>query len=139
MVELALTKAEVRVVADQFGTPTYAPDLARAIIAIGRNLLDFPAEPRFRGTFHFAGAGRVVSWSVFAREIFSYLGSRDFRTPKLLRISSAEYPSPVRRPANSYLSCAKLTRVHRIVPSLWSDSLADCLDQLTAGEMLSPL
>ena len=67
---------EVRVVADQFGTPTLAADLARAVLDIARDLLDAPAEEALRGIFHFSGSGETTSWAGFAGEIFSHLASQ---------------------------------------------------------------
>jgi dTDP-4-dehydrorhamnose reductase len=56
MLALAQTRDEVRVVADQFGCPTYAPDIAVAVVAVARNLLSKPIDPRLRGIFNLAGS-----------------------------------------------------------------------------------
>jgi dTDP-4-dehydrorhamnose reductase len=130
MLTLAQTRDEVRVVADQIGCPTYAPDIAVATIAIARNLLDRPDDARLHGTFNLTGSGET-SWADFAAAIFTYLKGKGMRTPILTPITTAEYPTPARRPANSRLDCAKLRRVHGIELPSWTASLPTCLDALT--------
>src|SRR4029077_2312951 len=72
MLALAETRDEVRVVADQHGCPTYAPDIANAIIRIAHNLLKDRPDPRMRGIFHLAGTGETT-WAGLADAIFEYL------------------------------------------------------------------
>jgi dTDP-4-dehydrorhamnose reductase len=121
----------LRVVGDQVGTPTYAPDLARAILRLARNLL---ADPdRGRGVFHFSGAGPTVSWAGFAAAIITDLALRGFVTPSLTTITTAEYPTPAPRPANSRLDCRRLRYVHEITAPDWRESLTLCLNRLLEG------
>jgi dTDP-4-dehydrorhamnose reductase len=129
MLALAQSRDEVRVVADQFGSPTYAPDIAVAIVAITRNLLRRPSDPLLRGVFHLAGSGET-SWAGFATAIFAFLAAKALRKPALTSITSADYPTPARRPANSRLNCAKLARVHGIELPSWRDSLRICLGRI---------
>jgi dTDP-4-dehydrorhamnose reductase len=129
MLALAQSRDEVRVVADQCGCPTYAPDIAAAIIGIARNLLKSPVDPRLRGIFHMTGSGQT-SWAGFAEAIFRFLAEKGLRTPVLTPITSADYPTPARRPANSRLDCSKIATVHGIKLPLWRDSLEVCLEQL---------
>jgi dTDP-4-dehydrorhamnose reductase len=137
ILRLAATKPALRVVSDQFGTPTYAPDLAKAIFALSRNLLAEPDNRELRGLFHFSGGGVAISWADFAREILIYLGSKGFpKTPPLYAIRSEDYPTLAPRPANSWLSCEKIARLHRTVPPHWRGSLIRALDFLTSTEML---
>lgn len=131
MLAFAETRDEVRVVHDQLGSPTYAPDIAVAIIGIARNVLRNPSDPLLRGIFHLAGNGET-SWAEFASAIFAFLAAKGLRTPKLTPIPSADYPTSARRPANSRLNCAKLARVHGIELPTWHDSLEICLDSLTS-------
>jgi dTDP-4-dehydrorhamnose reductase len=131
MLALAENRDEVRVVDDQVGSPTYAPDIAIAIVGIARNLLENPSEPLLRGIFHLAGSGQT-SWAGFASVIFSFLASKGLRRPILTPIASSEYPTPARRPGNSQLDCAKLLRLHGIELPSWRDSLAICLERLTS-------
>jgi dTDP-4-dehydrorhamnose reductase len=129
MLALAESRDEVRVVADQHGCPTYAPDIAIAIISIARNLLRNPSDPLLRGIFHLAGSGETT-WAGFASAIFAFLAVKGLRTPALTPIASADYPTPARRPANSRLNCAKLARVHGIELPSWRDSLDICLERI---------
>jgi dTDP-4-dehydrorhamnose reductase len=129
MVALAKSRDEIRVVADQFGCPTYAPDIAVALVRIARNVLRNPSDPLLRGTFHLAGSGET-SWAGFASAIFAFLAARDLRRPVLIPIASVDYPTPARRPANSRLNCAKLSRIHGIELPTWRDSLEICLQRL---------
>jgi dTDP-4-dehydrorhamnose reductase len=129
MLALAETRQEVRVVADQWGYPTYAPDIADAIIRIAHNLLKDRSDPRVRGIFHLAGTGETT-WAGLADAIFEYLAGKGRRRPILTPISSAEYPTPARRPANSRLNCAKLADIHGIQLPHWQNSLAICLERL---------
>lgn len=129
MLALAQTKDEVRVVNDQYGSPTYAPDIAVAIIAIARNLLSNPSDPLLRGVFHLAGSGET-SWAGFASAIFAFLAMQGLRVPALTGIATADYSTRARRPANSRLDCAKLARVHGITLPSWRDSLEACLERL---------
>jgi dTDP-4-dehydrorhamnose reductase len=131
MLALAKSRDEVRVVADQLGCPTYAPDIAVAIVAIARNVLRDPLDPLMRGIFHLAGSGET-SWASFAAEIFAFLEAKGLRKPALTPIASAEYPTTAHRPANSRLSCAKLARVHGIELPSWRESLDICLERLTS-------
>ena len=132
MIGLAQSRNEVRVVGDQHGCPTYAPDIANAVIAIARNLLKFPSDPLLRGVFHFAGGGETT-WADFAAAIFAHLSARGLKRPALTYITSADYPTPAKRPFNSRLNCTKLTRLHRVESPPWQDSLAICMERLISS------
>jgi dTDP-4-dehydrorhamnose reductase len=131
MLALAENREEVRIVADQVGCPTYAPDIAVAIVGIARNLLGNPPDPLMRGLFHLAGTGET-SWADFGATIFAFLAAKGLRKPALTPIASAEYRTSARRPANSRLNCAKLASVHGIKLPSWRDSLGLCLERLTS-------
>ncbi|MBV8226828.1 MAG: dTDP-4-dehydrorhamnose reductase [Verrucomicrobia bacterium] len=131
MLKLAESRPEVRVVADQHGCPTYAPDIAAAIFRIARNVLAEPLNQSLRGIFHLAGRGET-SWAGFAAEIFAILAAKGIRAPTLTPITSAEYPTPARRPANSRLNCYKLARIHGVDLPSWRESLGICLGRLTS-------
>jgi dTDP-4-dehydrorhamnose reductase len=131
MLGLAQTRDEVRVVSDQLGCPTYAPDIAMAIIAVARDLVSKPNDPRLRGVFNLAGGGETT-WADFAAAIFSFLAGKGMRTPMLTPIASADYPTAARRPANSRLDCSKLERVYGIKLPTWRSSLVNCLERLTS-------
>lgn len=129
MLALAETRKEVRVVADQIGCPTYAPDIAMAIVRIARNLLGNPSDLQLRGIFHLTGSG-ATSWAGFASAIFASLAARGLPEPALTPIASTEYPTAAHRPANSRLDCAKLARVYGIELPSWRDSLGICLERI---------
>jgi dTDP-4-dehydrorhamnose reductase len=131
MLALAQTREEVRVVADQYGCPSYASDIAVAVMGVAYNYLKNPSDPRLRGIFHLAGSGET-SWAGFAAAIFEFLAAKGLRRPLLTPITSAEYPTPARRPPNSRLNCNKLADVHGIVLPFWRDSLAICLERMTS-------
>jgi dTDP-4-dehydrorhamnose reductase len=130
MLTLAQNRDEVRVVADQYGCPTYANDIAVGVLAIGRNLLNRPQHEQLRGIFHMACAGETT-WAGFASAVFESFRLLGKRIPKLTPITSAEYPTPARRPTNSRLDCSKLERVHNITLPAWRASLTSCLERLT--------
>jgi dTDP-4-dehydrorhamnose reductase len=135
MLALAASRDEVRVVADQCGTPTYSPDIAVAIVGIAQNVLRNPSDQLLRGIFHLAGSGETT-WAGFASAIFAFLGTKGLRQPALTPIASVEYPTAARRPANSRLDCAKLARIHGIELPSWRDSLGICLERLTSSTEL---
>jgi dTDP-4-dehydrorhamnose reductase len=85
MLALAETREEVRVVADQWGCPTYAPDIADAVIRIAHNLLKDRSYPGMRGIFHLAGTGETT-WAGLAEAIFEYLAGKGRRRPILTPI-----------------------------------------------------
>lgn len=129
MLRLAATNREIRVVADQFGCPTYAPDLAEAILVIARELVGRAADdPRF-GTYHLVGAGDT-SWAGFATAIFS--ASRGHGGPAAIvePIPTSGYPTPARRPANSRLDCAKARMVFGVALPFWAHGVDRCITRL---------
>lgn len=120
MLRLMDSKPEIGVVNDQFGAPTYAADLAEALVTIA--LADAPA----RGIFHYTNEG-VISWFDFAMAIRELHGS----ACKVNPIPTSAYPTPAARPAYSVLDTS---RIYQNFPSLspqpWKDSLKRCLDKL---------
>jgi dTDP-4-dehydrorhamnose reductase len=128
MLRLARDRDQVSVVADQVGNPTFALDIAGGVLAAAANLVERP-DPALFGVFHMTGAGET-SWAGFARAIFAGSARRGGPTAAVLDIDSAAFPTPVRRPANSRLDCARLAQVHGIEPPAWEDSLERCLDRL---------
>ena len=131
MLALAQSRNEVRVVADQHGCPTYAPDIAVAIVAIARNLLSKPDDHQLRGLFHLAGS-EETSWADFATAIFEFVAANGMHKPLVIPIPSVDYPTPAYRPENSRLNCSKLERVHGVQLPSWRDSLPTCLKHLTS-------
>src|SRR6266700_4939867 len=135
MLRLSETQAVVRVVHDQYGAPTSAADLASATLAIVERLRSASGSGE-AGVYHLAGAGET-SWHGFAAAIFASLARRGRRVPKLEAITSAEYPTPARRPADSRLDCSKVERQFGIRLPPWQESVDACLDQLEMAKELS--
>ena len=128
MLRLNETREEVGVVADQVGNPTSAFDIADALIAIAARAKD-DSSPALRGVFHMTGAGEA-SWADFAEAIFRDAAARGRRLTRVKRISTADYPTPARRPANSRLDNEKLRRVYGLRLPEWRASLAACCARL---------
>jgi dTDP-4-dehydrorhamnose reductase len=128
MLRLNETREEVAVVADQVGNPTSALDIADALIAIAARLKD-DSSPALRGVFHMTGAGEAT-WADFAEAVFREAEARGRRLTGAKRLSTADYPTPARRPANSRLDNGKLSRVYGFKLPEWRASLAACCARL---------
>ena len=128
MLRLAENREKVSVVADQFGRPTAAHDIADALVRIALRMASDP-DPRLRGIFHLAAEGDA-SWADFAGEIFKGLEQRTGKSVTIRPISTADYPTPARRPRNSRLSTDKLTATYDIRLPQWRASASDVLDRL---------
>jgi dTDP-4-dehydrorhamnose reductase len=129
MLRLGETREAVGVVADQFGSPTYAPDLADAICAIAIKLKAEPEASELRGVFHAPGGGEA-SWADFADAIFAGAAARGRKPVHVNRITTADYPTPAKRPQNSRLDPRKLEAIYDIRLPDWRASLSLCLDRL---------
>jgi dTDP-4-dehydrorhamnose reductase len=126
MLRVAAERPVLRVVADQIGSPTSAADIAAAIAAIVRRVM---AGDRHWGTYHFAGGG-AVTWHGFAEAIFELAAPWRGAPPKVEAITTAEYPTPARRPANSVLHCRHIGEAFGIVPRPWREALAEVIGEL---------
>lgn len=124
MMALTESKPQIKVVFDQTGTPTYALDLARAILAV---LADWKAERRDRysktGIYHFSNEG-VCSWFDFAKMTAEFAGNTACR---ILPCHSDEFPSPVRRPSYSVLDKTMIKETFGVEIPYWTDSLRKCV------------
>lgn len=119
MLQLAETRPEINVVADQIGTPTYAGDLADAIYSIIRHDKWIP------GIYHFTDTG-VASWYDFTKAIFELAGKNVRVNP----IPTSAYPTPAKRPLYSVLSKTKIANTFGLQIPYWRDSLKKCLAEL---------
>ncbi len=128
MLRLGETRDVLNVVADQHGTPTSALDIADAVIAVAKRLAA-DANPELRGIFHLAGDGEA-SWADFADEIFAGLEAKTGKVVSVSRITTADYPTPATRPANSLLSTKKLQQRYGIALPHWKKSAQVVLDRL---------
>jgi dTDP-4-dehydrorhamnose reductase len=134
MLALARTRPELGIVADQVGNPTYAPDIAAGLFAVARNLLSDDRR-ELRGIFHMTAQGDA-SWADFAEAIFAGSAARGGPSAAVRRITTADYPTPAKRPANSRLDCSSLERLHRVRLPLWSSGLERCLERLVPAEFI---
>lgn len=122
MLELTATRPQLQVVFDQTGTPTYAGDLAEAIVRI----VTERSYAEHGGIYHYSNEG-VCSWYDFAKRIAELAG----HTACTIRpCHSAEFPSKVQRPAYSVLDKTKFKQTFGIGIPYWSDSLRRCLNNL---------
>lgn len=128
MLRLAGDRDSVSVVADQRGNPSNALDLADAIVQIARNLADSP-EPALRGVFHMTAQGEA-SWAEFAAEIFAQSTQLGGPSAQVVPITTADYPTPARRPANSVLDCTRLADRHGVTLPHWRESLPGVIARL---------
>lgn len=119
MIRLGKERPELGVIFDQIGTPTYAHDLAVAIMtAINKGIVP--------GLYHFSNEG-VISWYDFAKAIHRIAG---ITTCHVKPLHTAEYPTPARRPHYSVLDKTKIKKVYGIEIPYWEDSLKDCIEKL---------
>lgn len=129
MLRLGREREAVSVVADQRGAPTFAADLADAMARMLPRLAAAPAgDPAF-GVFHLTGKP-WTTWHGFAEAIFAGAAARGQKAPRLSAITTAEYPTPARRPADGRLNCGRIASIHGIEAVDWRQSLSRCLDTL---------
>jgi dTDP-4-dehydrorhamnose reductase len=121
MMRLMKEREEIRVVSDQIGSPTYAADLAEAILQIVVSGKWVP------GIYNYSNEG-ILSWFEFANEIKKQTGSSCMVTP----IATAQYPTPARRPAYSVLDKEKIVSTYGVVLRHWQESLERCIQKLSA-------
>lgn len=128
MLRLARERDELRVVNDQIGNPTSAHDIATALLAVAREIHSGAAS-NAGGVFHLTAQGEIT-WCGFAREIMRLAGGTGHRAVPVLPITTAEYPTPAKRPANSRLDCAKLQRTFGVTLPHWQESLPVVVSRL---------
>ena len=122
MLKLGAEREEIRVVADQIGSPTWTGDLANIITQIPTNLT---------GIYHYSNSG-VASWYDLAVAIFEEAKQLHFplKIKQVIPITTAEYPTEAKRPVYSVLSCQKLSSILETSPPHWRKSLRKMLAQL---------
>ena len=130
MLGAARRAPRLRVVADQRGCPTNAEDLAHAILAIVARL-DAGWEDSYAGLFHAAGTGDTT-WHGFAIAIFEEAARHGVARPVVEPITTADWPTPAKRPADSRLDCTKLAEIFDVRLPPWRDSLARDLPAILA-------
>ncbi len=127
MLRVAQTTPRLRVVDDQCGCPTAAADIAATVQTILLRMFDDPAAPL--GIQHFVNDGEA-SWCGLAREIFRMSAERGGPVAEVEAITTADYPTPARRPVNSRLSTAELRAAYGIEPRHWHAAVGDIIDEL---------
>ena len=139
MLALTSSKPAIKVVFDQVGTPTYAADLAAAVMAV---LADYAAcsEPVYSksGIYNYSNEG-VCSWYDFAKAIQATASALGYYAPgapacEIAPCHSCEFPSPVVRPAYSVLDKTKVKSVFGVRVPYWTDSLRTCMANLVSGQ-----
>ena len=148
MLRLFADREEVRVVADQVGSPTWAADLAQAIHALADSSIGTTAlnrgsqEPSLAslptGTYHYTNSG-VASWYDFAVAICEEAKPLGFpvKVQRIVPIATADYPTPAKRPAYSVLSGKKISAVLGSHPPHWRQALRQMLAELYCSQKLT--
>jgi dTDP-4-dehydrorhamnose reductase len=123
ILRLAGEREELRVVADQRGCPTFAGDIAEVLLALVDRSGDAPW-----GTYHYCGTP-ATTWHGFAQAIVKSACIRGpIRAKNIIPITTAEYPTPAKRPVNSVLDCSRLHKSFGIAPGPWETGLEALLD-----------
>ncbi len=127
ILRLAAEREELRIIADQFGAPTYAPDLADATLKalqVAQHASVFPS-----GIYHACNSGETT-WHEFAEAIIAEarVHGASLAVQRIVPISTQEYPLPAPRPRNSRLDCAKLRTAFDITLPDWREALAACMN-----------
>ena len=126
MLRLGAERETLRVVDDQIGNPTSALEIADVVLRIAPTLR---AAPNTGGLYHLANSGST-SWHGFASMIFDERARLGGQRPKLEAITTADYPTPARRPVNSRLDTSAFTRRFGIEPREWQLAAAETLNRI---------
>ncbi len=132
MLALGAERPELRVVADQIGHPTAAPDLADAIAALLARLRETGWRAEYRGVFHAVAQGHV-SWHGFAEAIFAAAAPYGGPRPVVRPIATHEYPVKAVRPADGRMETGKLAAVFGVALPPWQEGLARVMKALHGG------
>ena len=127
MLRIGKDRDVVRVVADQHGNPTSAIDIADAILSLAPGLGGTAAG----GIYHLCGSGSTT-WCGLAQAIFAESGKLGGPAPRVEAITTAEYPTPARRPANSRMDTAAFTARFGFALRPWPDAVAETVARLLA-------
>jgi dTDP-4-dehydrorhamnose reductase len=131
MLRVAKDRDEVSVVSDQVGNPTSAFDIADGILTVVVNLVA-DTDPSLRGVFHMT-AGGVASWADFAEAVFAASAVQGGPSAVVKRITTADYPTPTKRPANSRLDCRKIAQTHGVILPDWHGALETVVARLNVA------
>jgi dTDP-4-dehydrorhamnose reductase len=124
------------VVDDQVGSPTYAPNLAGAILEISQRILDGSLPwPDVTGVYHAVGSGSG-SWADVAQAVFDASAALRGPCAEVVRITTAEYPTRAVRPANSCLSTDRLQKVFGVSLPPWREAVIACTNEILTQRSL---
>lgn len=128
ILKLAAEKSALRVVADQFGSPTSAEDLANALLTIIKKIKD--DEKNDWGTYHYCCKG-ITTWHGLAERIIALAAPHAaLKSRQVEAITTAEWPTPAKRPPYSALNCARINSQFGIEPEPWQQSLKQTIDRI---------
>jgi dTDP-4-dehydrorhamnose reductase len=127
MLRLGKERSELNVVSDQIGSPTYATDLANAILSI-IDFKDYQNKGRSTEIYHYSNTGEI-SWYEFAKEIFELGHIQCVISP----ITTNQYPTPARRPMNTLMNKDKFFKINNINCTSWKLSLSDCVKRIRSN------
>jgi dTDP-4-dehydrorhamnose reductase len=128
MLRLALSHHEVRVVADQWGAPTSAVDLAQFIQSVALSHDDMQHK---YGTYHFSNEGQT-HWAALAEHVFDIAKRQGKPFADVRHISTQDYPTRAKRPAHSLLDLQLTKRIFGVDIRPWQDAVTDIVTQLCA-------
>ena len=121
MLKLGKERDELNIVNDQIGSPTYATDLANAILEIIQNN-KFKEENQTTQIYHYSNEGEI-NWYEFAKSIFKLSDVKCKTNP----IATNQYPTPAKRPRNTVMNKDKIVNTFGVVTPTWTESLQDCI------------
>jgi dTDP-4-dehydrorhamnose reductase len=132
MLRLAAQRDEISVVADQHGCPTSTRDVSRAILAVAQQI--DVGRDRF-GTYHFAGDG-ATTWHGFAATAVGKYSELAGKLVNVRAITTTEYPTRTKRPANSRLDCSKFEQAFGLRANFWRSEVEDTVERLVPKSVL---
>ena len=128
MQRLARERDKLRVVGDQFGCPTWSRMIAEATALALKQVLAGADRSTFNGVYHLAASGQA-DWHEFASRILEWMPEAERKCRAVEKITTAEYPTPAKRPAYSVLDCGKLQKTFGLRLPDWETSLRQVLDK----------
>ncbi len=133
ILDQAQSRARLRIVDDQRGSPTYAPHLVDAIIAIALQMKGRDVADQRWGVYHAAGSGGATWWEL-ASEVMRKAAELEGPSAAVDAITTADYPLASARPTNSELDCTKLEQAFGLRLPPWQDGVAACVGRLLAPQ-----
>jgi dTDP-4-dehydrorhamnose reductase len=128
MQRLAREREQLRVVGDQFGCPTWSRMIAAATALALQQVLARADRSAYNGAYHLAAGGQA-NWHEFASRIIEWMPEAERKCRAVEKITTAEYPTPAKRPAYSVLDCGKLQKTFGLRLPDWATSLRQVLDK----------